>query len=66
VFPYYLHHPDAVLGAGHFGVDRARGLEIYGALARRVSGVALPRYVLDAPDGSGKRDVLADARAPLV
>jgi len=65
VFPYYLHHPDDVLGAGHFRVDRARGLEIYGALARRVSGVALPRYVLDAPDGSGKRDVLADARAPL-
>ena len=33
------------------------GLRIHAALAERVSGVALPRYVIDPPDGSGKIDV---------
>jgi lysine 2,3-aminomutase len=31
-----------------------RGWELFQALRRRVSGVALPTYVLDPPDGSGK------------
>jgi lysine 2,3-aminomutase len=57
VVPYYLHHPDAVRGAGHFRVAIEEGLRIHAALARRVSGVALPRYVIDPPDGSGKVDV---------
>jgi lysine 2,3-aminomutase len=57
VVPYYLHHPDAVRGAGHFRVPIEEGLRIHGALAERVSGVALPRYVIDPPDGSGKIDV---------
>jgi L-lysine 2,3-aminomutase len=33
------------------------GLRIHAALAERVSGVALPRYVIDPPDGSGKIEV---------
>lgn len=57
VFPYYLHHPDAVPGNAHFRVSQDAGRAIYAALARKVSGLALPRYVFDAPDGSGKRDV---------
>ena len=57
VVPYYLHHPDAVRGAGHFRVPIAEGLAIHEALAERVSGIALPRYVIDPPDGSGKVDV---------
>ena len=57
VVPYYLHHPDAVRGAGHFRVAIEEGLRIHAGLARRVSGVALPRYVIDPPDGSGKVDV---------
>lgn len=59
VKPYYLHHPDRVTGAGHFAVSRARGLEIWRTLRRRVSGLSLPRYVIDPPDGSGKMDVEA-------
>ncbi len=55
-FPYYLHHTDPVPGNSRFRVDLARGLELHAALARRVSGVALPRYVVDPPDGSGKVD----------
>ncbi len=69
VVPYYLHHPDAVRGAGHFRVPIEEGLRIHSALAKQVSGVALPRYVIDPPDGSGKIDVRAfagmDAPGPL-
>ena len=54
VYPYYLHHPDRVTGAGHFQVPGARGLAVYGALRDRVSGLALPTYVIDPEDGSGK------------
>ncbi len=57
VYPYYLHHPDAVPGNAHFRVPETEGLEIYRRLTRRLSGLALPRYVVDPPDGTGKRDV---------
>jgi lysine 2,3-aminomutase len=54
VFPYYLHHTDAAAGNAAFRVEVEEGLAIYAALSKRVSGVALPRYVIDPPDGSGK------------
>lgn len=59
VKPYYLHHTDAVRGAAHFTVSVERGLDIYRELRRRVDGLALPRYVIDPPDGRGKMDVEA-------
>ena len=53
--PYYLHHPDRVPGAASFYVELDRGLEIYRELRRRLAGgPALPAYVIDLPDGSGK------------
>lgn len=63
VFPYYLHHPDAAQGNAAFRLSPERGLTLWRALRQRVSGLALPSYVLDAPDGSGKLPV-AEA-APL-
>ena len=58
VKPYYLHHPDRVPGGGSFYVEIERGLEIYRELRRRVGGgFALPAYVIDLPDGSGKESV---------
>lgn len=54
VFPYYLHHTDAAAGNIDFRVDVEDGLAIYDALSKRISGVALPQYVIDPPDGSGK------------
>ena len=57
VKPYYLHHTDPVTGNAAFRVPIDRGLVIYDALRRRVSGLALPRYVIDPEDGSGKVDV---------
>ena len=58
VKPYYLHHPDKVRGAAHFLVGFDEGLRLYRGLRRAVSGLALPRYVVDPPDGSGKIDVM--------
>lgn len=57
VFPYYLHQTDRARGNAHLRVPMHEGRAIYAALRGLVSGVALPRYVLDPDDGSGKRDV---------
>ena len=57
VFPYYLHHPDHAAGNAHFRVDLDRGRAIVADLRGRISGVAMPRYVFDEPDGSGKHDI---------
>lgn len=54
VFPYYLHHPDAAQGNASFRVTMQRGVAIHRALRARVSGIALPAYVIDRADGSGK------------
>jgi lysine 2,3-aminomutase len=54
VKPYYLHHPDAAPGNAAFRLGIERGLEIHAALRERVPGPALPDYVIDLPDGSGK------------
>lgn len=54
VFPYYLHHTDRVQGAEDFFVSLKDGIELYQQLERVVSGMALPKYVIDLPDGSGK------------
>ena len=57
VKPYYLHHPDAVPGGGRFRVSVEEGLSIHRALRGKVSGLALPQYVIDPPDGTGKLPV---------
>jgi lysine 2,3-aminomutase len=54
VAPYYLHHADLAPGTGHFRVPLETGRRLHAELARRVSGVALPAYVLDIPGGFGK------------
>jgi lysine 2,3-aminomutase len=54
VKPYYLHHLDPAPGTGHFRVGLAEGQALMAALRRRLSGLALPAYVLDIPGGHGK------------
>ena len=55
VRPYYLHHPDRTPGNAAFRVTIPRGLAIHGELRERLGGgPALPGYVIDLPDGSGK------------
>ncbi len=54
VKPYYLHQVDPVPGNAHFRVDAHRALALHRGLAQRVSGLALPRLVVDLPGGEGK------------
>ncbi len=52
--PYYLHQLDAAPGTSHFRVPLTEGQELMRALRGRISGIALPTYVLDIPGGFGK------------
>jgi lysine 2,3-aminomutase len=54
VKPYYLHHPDLAPGTAHFRLGLEAGRRLYEELARRVTGLALPAYMLDIPGGFGK------------
>jgi len=51
--PYYLFHSDPVRGLGHFLVPLNRGLEITRKLYDRMSGLAMPLYCFNVPDGGG-------------
>ena len=52
--PYYLHHPDLAKGTGHFYLNLEEGAKIYRETTKLVSGIALPKYVIDIPGGYGK------------
>jgi lysine 2,3-aminomutase len=54
VKPYYLHHPDLVPGTAHFRLPLAEGKALAAALRGRLSGLAMPVYILDRPAGAGK------------
>ncbi|MGZ3790506.1 MAG: KamA family radical SAM protein [Bacteriovorax sp.] len=54
VTPYYLHHPDEALGAMHFYMGLKEGRKIVLPLHDRLSGWAVPQYVIDIPGGEGK------------
>jgi lysine 2,3-aminomutase len=54
VKPYYLHHGDLAPGTSHFRTTIAEGQALMTELRRRLSGIALPTYVLDIPGGFGK------------
>ncbi len=53
VIPYYLYRCDYVKGLEHFVCDMAREREIMTALHKRMSGIALPQYIVDV-EGIGK------------
>ena len=56
--PYYLHQCDLVRGIEHFRTPVARGIEIMEYLRGRLSGLAIPTFVVDAHHGGGKIPVL--------
>jgi lysine 2,3-aminomutase len=58
VRPYYLYQCDLVRGVEHFRTPLSRGMEIMEFLRGRLSGVAIPTFVVDAPHGGGKIPVL--------
>lgn len=54
VRPYYLYQCDLSRGIEHFRTTIAKGIEIMESLFGHTSGLAIPRYVVDAPEGGGK------------
>jgi len=60
VKPYYLHHCDLARGAGHFRTTITAGQRLMAELGGQISGLCLPRYVLDIPGGYGKVPLTPD------
>jgi len=60
VKPYYLHHPDLAPGTSHFRVTIAHGQHLMRELRARLSGIAMPTYVLDIPGGHAKVPLNSD------
>ncbi|MCB2298648.1 KamA family radical SAM protein [Clostridium tagluense] len=54
VRPYYIFHPKDVIGTSHFCVKITEGLKIMEGLRGQTSGLAIPTYVLNTPNGKGK------------
>ncbi len=51
VKPYYLHQLDPAPGTARFAVPAEQGRALLAALRGRISGLALPTYVLDTAGG---------------
>lgn len=58
VRPYYLFQCDLVKGVEHFRTPIQTGIQIMDHLRGRISGLAIPTFVVDAPEGKGKIPVL--------
>ena len=54
VKPYYLHHGDLAPGTAHLRTTIVDGQALMCTLRARLSGLALPTYVLDIPGAHGK------------
>ena len=65
VKPYYLHHGDLAPGTGHFRTTIEEGRELMRALRGRLTGIAMPAYVLDIPGGFGKVPIDDDHVGPV-
>ena len=60
VRPYYLFQCDLVRGVEHFRTPIRRGVEVMEHLRGRLSGLAIPSFVVDTPRGGGKVPLLPD------
>ena len=54
VKPYYLHYPDLAQGTSHFRISMSEALALYTSLRGRLSGLAIPQFIVDIPGGAGK------------
>jgi lysine 2,3-aminomutase len=54
VRPYYLLQADPVRGTSHLRTPLGVGIEIMARLQGRLSGIALPKLIVDTPGGLGK------------
>ncbi len=60
VRPYYIYQCDLAEGISHFRTPVETGIRIIEALRGHTSGLAVPHFVVDAPDGGGKIPVNPD------
>lgn len=60
VRPYYLFQCDEVQGVEHLRTPVEKGVEIIAGMRGRTSGLAIPSFVVDLPDGGGKVPLLPD------
>jgi len=54
VRPYYLFQCDEVRGTEHLRTPVETGIKIIDGMRGRTSGLAIPTFVIDLPDGGGK------------
>jgi lysine 2,3-aminomutase len=69
VRPYYLLQGDPVRGTAHLRTSLDTGVGLMRELQGRLSGIALPKFIVDTPGGHGKVPVGPDyviARGPGV
>ena len=52
--PYYIYQCDLSRGISHFRTPVESGIRIIEALRGHTSGLAVPQFVVDAPNGGGK------------
>jgi lysine 2,3-aminomutase len=58
--PYYLLQADPVRGSSHLRTPLDTGIRLLGELQGRLSGIALPKLIVDTPGGFGKVPVGPD------
>ncbi|KNF08398.1 glutamate 2,3-aminomutase [Gottschalkia purinilytica] len=58
VRPYYIFHAKNVVGTMHFNTSVDDGLEIMEYLRGYTSGMAIPQYIVNAPNGNGKTPLM--------
>lgn len=52
--PYYLFQGDLVQGTAHLRVPLSKGMEIERGMREELSGLGMPQYTIDLPQGGGK------------
>jgi lysine 2,3-aminomutase len=55
--PYYIFHAKRVMGTTHFNTSVDEGIEIMEHLRGYTSGMAIPTYIINAPQGHGKTPI---------
>lgn len=60
VRPYYMFHSKNVVGTTHFNTSIDDGIEIMEYLRGYTSGMAIPAYIINAPNGNGKTPILPE------
>lgn len=60
VRPYYIFHAKQVKGTSHFITPIETGMGIMEKLRGFTSGLAVPTYIINAPEGRGKTPILPE------